>query len=228
MENIRHKSLIRLLKWIVNLALVVEIALAVGVTLVLINIMYSEEDSLTSSYPITLIDDLSAYQIASENVELEQLTIYSESATIQFTSDSIGYYILKISDVIITFFLAIGITLLARKVFQSLEKNHPFTMENASRLRKIAFLLILFTPYSLIKGLIYRNYITNNISIEGKEFADSLIYYLGVFSNNFKQNEAWIDLNVNFQTLLIGAILLVIAEIFRIGVVMKEDNESII
>lgn len=228
MENIQHKNLVKLLKWIVNIALAVEVVFAIAIAgAVGFTILY-EDEHLLSSFPVTLVENFSTHQVISENEGLKQLDLKTETATLQFSLNSVGYYLLKFMDIFITMVIAIYITLISKKLFLSLEKENPFTMSNAKRIRLIGFLLIIFSPFTLLRGLVYRIYILNNISIEGKEFADAPMYFFGIFKTDFSSNEVWINLDINFQTLLMGATLLVIAEIFRAGVKMKEDNESII
>lgn len=228
MENIRHKKLVRLLKWIAKLALILEIIIVIFFIGLLIFKLLYEDEYLGTTYPVSLIEKFPDYQVSSRGGILDNLQLYTFNATLKFTMDSWRYYLIKTIEFIIIMTVLIGITLLAKKLFHSLDKEHPFTLENANRLKKIAFLILFLAPYSLVKGLFMHNFIVNNLEIEGKEFADTSIYFLGVFYTGFKPNEIWVDFNVNYQALLIGSVLLVLAEIFRIGVVMKEDNESIV
>jgi len=59
--------------------------------------------------------------------------------------------------------------------------------------------------------------------VAGKVYTNIFSLYSGT-----NKNEIWLNLNINFQALLTGIVLLVIAEVFRAGLLIKEDNDSIL
>ncbi|MEM6841478.1 MAG: DUF2975 domain-containing protein [Bacteroidota bacterium] len=219
MQNIRYKGLINSLRGIVVLALIFEILIAVAVLVIFIITATSEEDALLSAWPIVVAEDQSRYGTVSDNA-----SVIVNQGTIQFSTKSIGYYLLKSVEAIFTFFIVIGITLLLRDILYSLHRQQVFTTENARRIRNISLLIILFTPYSIAKSFIYRGYLISNIRIEGKEYAS----LFSNFSGELSSNQIWINVDVNIQALLIGVVLLIIAEVFRMGVLIRLDNESIV
>jgi hypothetical protein len=140
-----------------------------------------------------------------------------------FSSTSFGYYLLKILDAIFVLGVSIFITILLKRIVSSLQNQHPFTVKNMHRIRNIGFLLMSLSIFSLIRSLIYRSYIVQNVTIEGFKFAD-----LFSFQPDLTIDKIGVGLDMNIQALIVGFILLFIGELFRIGVMMKEDNESIV
>lgn len=222
MENIRYKNLLKAFRWLINIALYVQIAGAV-VIFVSFFFMLSGEGELISSYEVALDQQPTEHAISSKNTSLNNLKLVVNQGTIQFTSRNAGYYILKIIDAIFLLAVSILITVLLKKIVKSMEGHHPFTMENTLRIRKIAFLLMSITPYSLIQSFIYRSYILKNISIEGLEYTE-----LFSFLPYNLADRIWVGIDVDLQALITGIILIIIAEVFRIGLIMKLDNESIL
>lgn len=223
MEKIRYHTLLKMLKWMINLALLAEIIVAVVLFVMFIITIGTDEGSLVSTWPIQIEKHYFENQITSNHENLNDLSVAINSGSIQFSSDGFGYYLLKIIDALCLLAIAISITLLLKRIFLSLVKQHPFVMDNAKSLRSIAFLVLLIMPYSLIKNLIYRSFIMNHITIEEKEYAS----FLSLFSKP-ASNEILLGTDMNIQALVAGMILFIIAEVFRIGIVIKEDNESIV
>lgn len=222
MKNKQDKKAARTLLWITNLALYVSIGIALLVVIALI-FTVNDEGQLTSAWDIEVREQLTDFQVISENASIDDPKIVINKGGIQFASRSISYYILKSIDAVIVILPVILIILLLRKTVRSIQLQHPFTKENVLRIKYIAFILILISPYSLIKSLIYRSYIVNNIDVAGKVYTN--IFSL---SSGTNKNEIWLNLDINFQALLTGIVLLVIAEVFRAGVLIKEDNDSIL
>lgn len=224
MEVIHHQPLVALLRRLVNVALFVEVGIAAVTVIMFIMTASSPDDRLLSAWPVEIEEYVPVATLTTSNEHLSDLTLVQNRGTIEFSSDSVGYYLLKFADTVLVFALAIGITLLLRKVFRSLSNHHPFTAANAQRIRRIALLVILIAPYSLLKSLVYRYYIVRNIAIDGKEY----VSFSDLFSRGLFEHEVWIDLNVDLLALFIGLVLLIIAEVFRIGVLIQTDNESIV
>jgi hypothetical protein len=213
MNSILYKKLFTAFKWFINLALAFQIGAAI-LAFVAIIFTVSGEGKLISAWDVF---------ITTKNTSIADQQLVLNKGTIQFTSSSIGYYILKIIDSLFVFLVIILVTVLLKKIIYSIQKQNPFTTENAGRIRKIAFLLMAITPYSLIKSLIYRSYIVNNVIIEGKEYTE-----LFSFSPNNLADNIWLVWDINFQALIAGVILIIISEVFGLGVLIKAENESIV
>lgn len=225
MKSAYNKKATSILQWVANLALLATASFAV-VIFVSFVFTLSGEGELISSYNVRITEQVSDLQLMSENSPIDNPKSLINKGVITFSSRNVGYYLLKLLDVIIVILPAIYIIVLLKKTLHSLQMGHPFTNKNALRLKHIAVILILTSPYNLIKSLVYRSYIINNIKVEKKTYADVLDTIYLYFSP--PANKVWLDLDINFQALITGVILLVIAEVFRVGILIKEDNESIV
>lgn len=218
----KNKQVIRILEWITKLALFASIVITLFIAVSLI-FTFSGEGELISTWDIEVSERRNDFSMISENAKTDDSKIIIDKGIIQFTSTSIGYYILKTVDAFIEVFAIILIIVLLRNTVRSIQRYHPFARENVRKIKYISFILILYSPYCLIKSLVYRSYIVNNIDVSGKVFTD-------IFSLPFdlNENEIWLNLDLNIQALFMGIILFVIAEVFRVGVLIKEDNDSIL
>jgi hypothetical protein len=222
METIRYQNMLKVFRWSIRAALFLEIVAAVAIFVSLIFILAGEGE-LISSYTIELGQQEAQHEVTSGNESLSGLKLLVNTRSITFSSSSFGYYILKILDAIFLLAVSIFITFLLKRIVKSMQDQHPFTVKNMHRIRNISFLLMSLSIFSLIKSLIYRSYIIKNVSIEGFEYAD-----LFSFQTVLAADQIGVGVDMNIQALIIGFILLIIAEVFRIGVIMKEDNESIV
>jgi len=107
----------------------------------------------------------------------------------------------------IEFAISLSITYLLRQVFRSLAQNNPFVLENARRLRLIAILIMLisiitFAHDAAVNWFLQQNFLLNNV-----------------------HGAIRAPLVIDVKTLFAGLIVLIIAEIFRIGAHMKEEQE---
>ncbi len=224
MQYVRHKKLINTLKGCIILALILEILMAATVLIIFVTTIVSPEDTLLSAWPIEVGTESTDLFVSNNNTELSNVVITVNQGSVQFSSESVSYYLLKFLEAAFGFAITIGVTQLLIRILSSLQHQRTFTSENARRLRNIALLVMLATPYGLIKSLTYRGYILSNISIEGKEYTS----LFSAFSHDLSSNQIWLSFDTNWQALLIGAVLLIIAEVFRIGVLIRTDNESIV
>jgi Protein of unknown function (DUF2975) len=96
-----------------------------------------------------------------------------------------------------------GIIRQLREFLRSLRHTHPFVADNATRLRRMAWL-------TLSLGL--------TISLSQLVLASQVTGYITAREISFHADIDW-------KTLLIGLGLFIIAEVFRIGVAMKEEQD---
>lgn len=222
MKNSRYKNLLKVFKWFINVALFVQLGAAV-VVFVSFVFMLSGEGELMSAYNVELGQQPTTHSISAKSTTLNDLQLVINQGTIQFTSRNFWYSLLKMIDAIFLLTVSILVTLLLKKIIKSIQEQHPFTIKNTLRIRNIAFLLMSITPYSLIQSFIYRSYILKNISIEGLDYTE-----LFSFESYNLAGRIWVGLDVDVQPLIAGVILIIIAEVFRVGMIMKLDNESIV
>lgn len=187
--------------WYLQLGFLLILTLMIGWKLISSNELISHEVAVRLSE--SRVESLSGEQVVSD-VTNPRLLI--EDATIKFQHRSNK---LLIAYVMLTmwagFAISLSITFLLRRVFDSLARRQPFVVENARRLKLIAFLLMVSPLLSFIKDILgdwfVRSYFLNNHSAF-------------VLKTDF-----------NLMMLLAGLVLLVVAEIFNLGAKIKEEQE---
>ena len=107
-----------------------------------------------------------------------------------------------------TFYLILAILYNLRKIFRSLRAGEPFAYENFACLRKIGFHVLSFAILELGKSLFNRYLLQQHFWGHGKDYTAKLSFGIDV--------------------ILIGLVILVLAEIFRHGYKLKTENESFI
>jgi hypothetical protein len=226
METLRNKSIVNILRWIFTFAFYVGVVVTVVAVAVSIMTLYpAEKSELVSSWPIHVSPQALDYKPFPMHQSLHRLSITSTHAMISFASTDYFYYVLKFLDFIATMCLWLMVIYLLKQLFSSLTNNYLFTENNIKKLRMVAVLIISIMPVKLINGLLHYIYIKNNVQIEGK----TIVLFPDLFTESQLANDKiWFVINPDFQTLIIGLVILVLVEIFRIGLNFKHDNESII
>jgi hypothetical protein len=226
METLRNKSIVNILRWIFNIAYYVGAVVTVVVVAVSIITLYpAEESELMSSWPIFISPQALDYKISPLHQNLHGLSITSTHAMIRFASTDYSFYALKLFDLIATVGLWLFVLYLLKELFSSLARNYLFTENNNKKLRMVGILIIFIMPLKLINGLFHYIYIKNNVHVAGK----TIILFPDLFTQSQLANDKiWFAINPDFHTLIIGLVILVLVEIFRIGLNFKRDNESII
>ena len=110
--------------------------------------------------------------------------------------------------VVSTFYLILAIVYNLRKIFRSLRAGEPFAYENFARLQRIGFFILSFAILDFGKSLFNRHLLQQNFWNHGKYYSAKLSFGIDV--------------------ILIGLVILVLAEIFRHGYKLKTENESFI
>ena len=107
-----------------------------------------------------------------------------------------------------TFYLVLAIVYNLRKIFRSLRAGEPFAYVNFARLQKIGFFVLSFALLDFGKSLFNRYLLDQNFLYHGKFYSAKL--------------------SIGIDVILIGLVILVLAEIFRHGYKLKTENESFI
>ena len=118
---------------------------------------------------------------------------------------------IRIAYVFLIFFIL-------RKFVLSLKSKEIFSTQNIKRLRQMALLIVFIEPLQWVGSYLVRHWITNHFQIkfQNKSVGYQIGYEIGYFfgSGDFLWN--WI---------LTGLLLLVIADVFRRGLKMKEEQD---
>lgn len=90
-------------------------------------------------------------------------------------------------------------------VFSTLINERPFVAANVTNIRKIAIAILFWAVYEGLGLFGISIILLNNISITGVDVSANL--------------------TINFSTFVMGLVVLVLAEVFKIGVQLKEDQD---
>jgi len=110
---------------------------------------------------------------------------------------------LLLAGLTILFALVILVTFQLKAIFSSFKRNLPFHERNMARIKNIAFILV---GYSIIQWLF--EIVLNRTLVA-----------------NFRWETVHLTYNFNMSALVIGLILIVLAEIFRLGATLENDNK---
>lgn len=129
------------------------------------------------------------------------------SIKIMFSTVIVGYY---------TYLLFMMFTL--RKFVVSLKEGNPFVIENVKRLRKLGLLLLMIDPLKWIGSILFHLTLDNRFQYTDQttNIFTRLIYKLGHTMGSASFISTWI---------VAGLIVLVIAEVFKQGLSMKEEQD---
>ena len=106
------------------------------------------------------------------------------------------------------FILSIFLTRLTIKILKTVKDKSFLLIENALRLRWIALLGIAILIVDKTFSFVIANYLSTHIEYSGVKFTGINPYFI-----------------LNFETVLNSLFLLVIAEVFRIGAKLKEEQD---
>lgn len=141
---------------------------------------------------------------AATNLSAANLKLDSGKLTFNHPSSKqiIGFNLLSMW---VGFAISLAITYLLRQIFRSLAQSNPFVVPNAERLRIIAFLIMLSAVTSFAHDALVNWFLKENFFLPGS----------GIRAH----------LTIDLKTLFAGLIVLTIAEIFRIGARLKEEQD---
>jgi hypothetical protein len=138
---------------------------------------------------------------------IHKIAVVSNKATFVFLRTApFKIWLFNIISIYIMYALTLYIIYHLRKFFQTLKNENPFTRKNGTRLRAIGITTIIASIFwKKIYSLLISSLVSGKISIEG----------IKIISNS----------NFDFQVILLGLIIIVISEVFRLGSEMKEEQE---
>lgn len=209
------------LRFLLNLSVFVYLIGAVFLTMIIVK-KGIDEESTTFTISFATRED---YKIDTTLTSVKEIKggvseafLVTNDVGIKFKTDS--RYIKTVFAVITSacFLYSFIILLLLRSFVNSLEKSHPFTKVNVKTLRIMGFMLICIEP--LHSGLSYfmenlmNEYFIHSLPIRSV-FGD-VFYWLGYNLSKGNFLSSW---------LVGGLIILVIAEVFKQGIAIKEEQD---
>ncbi len=205
MKVIGKRSVASLVGLIINIAWYGQLVLYSFAGVVLL-IAFIVKDQVVSDIPVTLRSYQTVSGLFTPNTALQNATLTLNAGLLHVEQKVTWQVILSAVGSFAGFaILGLLITYLLRQIFATLLREEPFVKENAHRLRKIALLIMLISPLRLLEDLYHYWFLTGNFKLANDVFA--------------------IDLVIDLQSLLTGLVLLIIAELFRLATLVKEENE---
>jgi hypothetical protein len=135
-----------------------------------------------------------------------KISIGSQSKIVFLSTVPFKIWLIRVISIYIMYALTFYILYLLRKFFQTLKEDNPFTRKNGTRLRAMGITVIIASVFwTKIYSLLLTLMVKGKISIEG----------IKIRSNS----------HFDFQVILLGLIIIVISEVFRLGSEMKEEQE---
>jgi hypothetical protein len=184
--------------WVVALAMVLTIGLA-GLS------AFHETGNAEIDIPVSFSVDPRALPVSAPSLGIERAQVENARGSLKFTPPPEASFI---APVLLGLALMLAAVLFVvgqlRAVFRTLRDGRPFVPANAARIRWIAF--------AVIAGEIARAAIVYSANSHAMTY----------FSANGLRFDARPDLN--FFTLVHGLIILAIAEVFRTGTRLDEDQ----
>ncbi|MFC1493352.1 DUF2975 domain-containing protein [candidate division KSB1 bacterium] len=155
--------------------------------------------------PVLFSHEGPVIQINSSNPEFNNVEVKVLTGELTMNASSTGFWLMVTEAMLIWILMGMFILFQVRKIFYNLTKEHPFEQENVKRLRIIGFAMI---GAEIINWLLF--WIMNLI------YSDDFYLYPGEIS---------FGLDKNITVIFIGLVILVIAEIFRVGLDMRKEQE---
>jgi hypothetical protein len=189
--------------WYIQLFFLVFLTIAIGIKFFKNGTTHPTPETVevrltqSKTVPVSTVDPGRALSTASLKLDSGKLTFNHKSskAVIAF----------NLLSMLIAFSISLSITFLLRKIFQTLTMDSPFLAINARRLKTIAFLVMLSSVTSFIHDLMVNWYLKEHFAVDGSAIRAHLV--------------------VDVKTLFAGLIILIIAEVFRSGTVLKEEQD---
>jgi len=160
--------------------------------------------NVTMSLPVSFNVDSDAYRVTSQSLGIESAQIRNVRAEVHFPVRKGGFFFGTFAGIVISLVLVLWVLTQLRHVFRTLRDGRPFVAANATRSRWIGLAVIF--------GEIARAAIALNWS-----------FY---FSTHFTAPDVRFvpRLDMSGIAIISGLIVLVLAEVFRVGARLEDDQ----
>jgi hypothetical protein len=209
------KTSYKALRWIIDisyfLSILGGIVLMIGLSLKIHNGNFSIGVRPLKEYVID------KEPVVSKSEAVTEPSVVAKEVTIKFktTSNLIMSFLAALS--VFGYGYLFSIIFILRRFVHSLDKQNPFIIQNVKRLQVIGFLLLLIEPLRWIARYFLTQLLDNYfIHTFHRGFVERFGYSIGFNLASVGYISSWIT---------VGLIVLVIAEVFRQGLKMKEEQD---
>lgn len=165
--------------------------------------------------PATAVNDISGEAVGSLSLD---------RGTLNVRGGGPGYAALQFFDILLTCGLWIGIFLLTLRLVEQVASGQPFNAVAVRRLRTVGWMLIALNLWYWLREIALPPVLLSDIQTTAGDFR-----ILPMISDSVGGlRSARVDGQFGFGLLAGGALALLLAEAFRLGAALREDNKSIL
>lgn len=180
-------------------------------------LVFLDDDGIRYSWPVTLSSAKTKPIIKTTDNKISDFQLLGRSdadkdgfkQTLSFEDSSLTRRLLQTLHNLVYIGLIMFVTRQLKKIFSGLSANQPFTNNNGTRIKWIAFSVLFLVFFDIIEDILHRLYTGSTIKLSGATF------------------EGY-PFNFDFRTFLLGLVLLILSEVFRKGYEYQTDSESIL
>ena len=206
MRILGKRSLAATLKFLVDLSYYLLLLFGVVLVVIMATIPLLTKAKLSTEIPVRFELDRQAYSISSPEMGSEKAEIAGARGTLKVPGRTFGTAIEQILMILLSLGILFLILRRLRALFATLKQGTPFVPVNVSRIRGVGLLIIALAVVGPAFAAWWAYRVTSQLHATGLRFQTSL--------------------DVSGLTILTGLILIVVAEVFRIGAEMKGDLEA--
>jgi hypothetical protein len=212
MKTLGNRSVSSFLKKLVTILWYVEFLLLLTPPLV-----FLDDDGIRYSWPVTLTSVEVQPQIKPLNPKITDIKLQdrynvqevTRERMLSFDDSSLGRRLIQTLHNLVYIFLIMFITWQVKQILTGFSADEPFGNKNPDRIRWIAFSVLFLVFFDVFEDVLHRVYSQSTIALSGATFD-------------------WYNNSFDLRTLLLGLLLLIIAEVFKRGTEYKTDSESIL
>lgn len=212
----KHRALEHLLSLGIGL---VAIGMAAGLGFFLIAAFNG--DAVQTTLPLA-IDGAARHAVTMRDTGAAVGAVAGDHGTMQVTAGGALYRFGQLLDIVLSGGLLIVILYRLRRVVAAIAGGHPFEHGTVAALRMIGWALIALNLWNWVRILVLPLLLLPHLSVEGWRLAPAIAR--GAPGEHLMR----IDAHVSIVPLLVGLVVLVLAEAFRAGQALREDNEAIV
>jgi len=151
-------------------------------------------------------------------------TLSLDRGTLEVRSGGPAYAALQCLDILLACGLWISIFVMILRLVEQIASGQPFNNVAVRRLRSVGWMLIALNLWYWLRGIALPPVLLSQLQTTVGEFR--ILPMISESADGLRS--ARVDGQFGFGLLVGGALALVLAEAFRLGAAMREDNESIL
>ena len=152
-----------------------------------------------------------------------QVNLDKRHYKLTFTSSDFNYKLVYFAEFILKMILVSWFLFLLIKLILSTKSKDVFSRLNVTRLRLLSLISFLFYLYDHFRLIFIDKYIKEKLVVSSE-------YYLEKSTNSAYQlpQDFFVYYDVDGGAILLALCLIVVSQVFKVGIDLKEDNEAII